>query len=274
MRAHEAGALHAEAGGRGPSWLRPPTDPNTLVTHLWPRHVTKSDAGMLLVAGVSVAELAAEFGTPAYIVDEDDFRQRARDFRQAFAGCDVYYAGKAFLSLASVRWIAAEGLSLDVCTGGELAVALRAGFDPARIGFHGNNKSWAELERAVEVGVGRIVVDSLTEIDRLAQVAADQGVRQQVLLRVTAGVEAHTHEYIATAHEDQKFGLSLADGRAEEAMQLIAGHGSLELTGLHSHIGSQIFDTSGFEIAARRVLALFARGLEAGVPLTELDLGG
>ena len=274
MRAHEAGALHAEAGGRGPSWLRPPDDPNSLVTHLWPRHVTKSDAGMLLVAGVSVAELAAEFGTPAYIVDEDDFRQRARDFKQAFAGCDVYYAGKAFLSLASVRWIAAEGLSLDVCTGGELAVALRAGFDPARIGFHGNNKSCAELERAVEAGVGRIVVDSLTEIDRLAQVAADGGVRQQVLLRVTAGVEAHTHEYIATAHEDQKFGLSLADGRAEEAMQLIACHDSLELTGLHSHIGSQIFDTSGFEIAARRVLALFARGLEGGVPLTELDLGG
>ncbi|MDQ3096125.1 MAG: diaminopimelate decarboxylase, partial [Actinomycetota bacterium] len=154
------------------------------------------------------------------------------------------------------------------------AVALRAGFDPARIGFHGNNKSWAELERAVEVGVGRIVVDSLTEIDRLAQVAAAQGVRQQVLLRVTAGVEAHTHEYIATAHEDQKFGLSLADGRAEDAMRLIGSRDSLALTGLHSHIGSQIFDTSGFEIAARRVLALFARGLEAGVPLTELDLGG
>jgi diaminopimelate decarboxylase len=229
---------------------------------------------MLFVAGVSVADLAAEFGTPAYVVDEDDFRQRARDFKRAFMGCDVYYAGKAFLSLATVRWIAEEGLGLDVCSGGELAVALRAGMDPALIGFHGNNKSWAELTRAVEAGVGRIVVDSLTEIDRVAQVATERGVRQQILLRVTAGIEAHTHEYIATAHEDQKFGLSLADGRAEEAIQLIRSRHSLSLTGLHSHIGSQIFDASGFEVAARRMLALFARGLEIGEPLTELDLGG
>ncbi len=131
MRAHEAGALHAEAGARDPSWLSPPDDPNALVPHLWPRNVTKSQAGMLVVAGVSVGELAAEFGTPAYIVDEHDFRQRAREFKQAFAGYDVYYAGKAFLSLATVRWIAEEGLNLDVCTGGELAVALRAGLDPA-----------------------------------------------------------------------------------------------------------------------------------------------
>ncbi len=274
MRAHEAGTLHAEAGARRPAWLKPPADANALVTRLWPRHVTKSEDGMLFVAGVSVADLAAEFGTPAYVVDEDDFRQRARAFKRAFDGCDVYYAGKAFLSLQTVRWIAEEGLSLDVCTGGELAVALRAGFDPARIGFHGNNKSVAELVRAVEVGVGRIVIDSLTEIDRLAQVSAERGVRQRVLLRVTAGVEAHTHEYIATAHEDQKFGLSLADGRAEEGMRSIARHDSLELVGLHSHIGSQIFDTAGFEVACRRVLALFARGLEAGLPLVEIDLGG
>ncbi|MFY9915604.1 MAG: diaminopimelate decarboxylase [Nocardioidaceae bacterium] len=274
MRAHEAGAVHAEALGRGPSWLLAPADPNVLVESLWPSHVRKSEAGELEVAGVSVGDLAAEFGTPAYVIDEDDFRQRARAFRTAFAGADVYYAGKAFLSLATVRWIADEGLSLDVCTGGELAVALRAGFDPARIGFHGNNKSRDELRRAVEARVGRVIVDSPTEIERLAEISAAAGVRQRVLLRVTAGVEAHTHEYIATAHEDQKFGLSITEGDAFQAMEAITSHQSLDLVGLHSHIGSQIFDTSAFEVAARRVLTLFDRGCRAGMALTELDLGG
>ncbi len=274
MRAHEAGALHAEAGTRGPSWLSAPGDPNVLVEHLWPAHVTKPPTGVLEVGGVRVDDLAAEFGTPTYVIDEDDFRQRARAFREAFTGVDVYYAGKAFLSVASVSWIAEEGLNLDVCSGGELSVALRAGFDPARIGFHGNNKSLAELTRAVEVGVGRIIVDSPAEIDRLAEIAAEHGVRQRVLLRVTVGVEAHTHEYIATAHEDQKFGFSIAEGDAFAAMKQIGAHRSLDLVGLHSHIGSQIFDTAGFEVATRRVLALHQQGLEAGIGLTELDLGG
>ncbi|MBA2774923.1 MAG: diaminopimelate decarboxylase [Nocardioidaceae bacterium] len=274
MRAHEAGALHAEAAGRGPTWLQPPDDTNALVASLWPTHVSRRADGVLDVAGVAATELATQFGTPAYVIDEDDFRARARSFRDAFAGADVYYAGKAFLSVASVQWVAEEGLCLDVCSGGELAVALRAGFDPARIGFHGNNKSESELRRAVAVGVGRIVVDSYSEIARLAKVAAELGVRQPVLVRVTAGVEAHTHDYIATAHEDQKFGLSITDGAAFEAMEMTEGLASLRLLGLHSHIGSQIFDTSGFEVAARRVLALYARGLEAGFTLGELDLGG
>ena len=274
MRSHEAGALHAEAGSRGPAWLIAPADPNVLVPQLWPRNVTKDESGMLTVAGVRVSELAAEYGTPTYVVDEDDFRARARAFRDAFAGADVYYAGKAFLSLATVRWVAEEGLGLDVCTGGELAVAVAAEFDPARIGFHGNNKSDRELHRAVEVGVGRVIVDSMGEIERLGRIAADQGRRQDVLVRVTAGVEAHTHEYIATAHEDQKFGFSITEGDAWEAMQVIVATPSLRLIGLHSHIGSQIFDTSGFEVAARRVLALHTRGLAAGMGLTDLDLGG
>lgn len=274
MRAHEAGALHAEAGHRGPSWLAAPGDPNALVRPLWSRHVDKSDDGVLSVAGVPAPVLAAEFGTPLYVVDEGDFRARARAFRDAFDGADVYYAGKAFLSLASIRWIAEEGLSLDVCTGGELAAALRAGFDPARIGFHGNNKSVDELVGAVEAGVGRVIVDSALEIERLAAVAQERGVVQTVLVRVTAGVEAHTHEYIATAHEDQKFGFSITGGEARAAMEAVAGHASLRLAGLHSHIGSQIFDSSGFEVAARRVLALYAEGLGAGMPLGELDLGG
>lgn len=274
MRAHEAGALHAEAGHRGPSWLAAPTDPNRLIPELWAAGVSKGGDGVLSVAGVSVVQLAATFGTPLYVVDEQDFRDRARSFREAFEGADVYYAGKAFLTVASVRWIHEEGLCLDVCTGGELAVALAAGFDPARIGFHGNNKSVAELERAVEVGVGRIIVDSDAEIDRLAAITESRGTVQPVLLRVTAGVEAHTHEYIATAHEDQKFGFSIAEGEAARAMRSIASRPSLDLIGLHSHIGSQIFDTSGFEVAARRVLSLYAGGLAAGIGLRELDLGG
>ncbi|MGI8954039.1 MAG: diaminopimelate decarboxylase family protein, partial [Nocardioidaceae bacterium] len=159
MRSHEAGALHGQAGYRGPAWLQPPNDPNALVPTLWPSSGVKSD-GVLHVAGVPVTQLAEEFGTPTYVVDEEDFRQRARAFRDAFAWADVYYAAKAFLCLATARWVAEEGLNLDVCSGGELAVALRAGVEPGRIGLHGNNKSVSEISRALEAGVGRIIVDS------------------------------------------------------------------------------------------------------------------
>ncbi|WFE42105.1 diaminopimelate decarboxylase [Micromonospora sp. WMMD998] len=275
MRAHEAGALHGDIGNRGPGWLRTPTDVNALVPALWPRHVARGPAGALTVAGLDVRDLAAEFGTAAYVLDEDDLRERCREFRAAFPDADVYYAGKAFLCRAVVRMIAEEGMFLDVCTGGELATALSAGMDPARIGFHGNNKSVAELTRAVDAGVGRIIVDSSTEIDRLTALARERGVRPRVLLRVTVGVEAHTHEFIATAHEDQKFGFSLAGGDAAAAAFRILDEDVLELRGLHSHIGSQIFDASGFEVSARRVLALQAQIRDArGVELPELDLGG
>jgi diaminopimelate decarboxylase len=222
-----------------------------------------------------VRDIVREFGTPAYVFDEADFRARCRQFRRAFGGADVYYAGKAFLCKAVVRAIAQEGLSLDVCTGGELAVALAAGMPPERIGVHGNNKSPSELRRAVTAGVGRIVVDSFDEIERLTGIARETGTRPQVLVRVTVGVEAHTHEYIATAHEDQKFGFSLSGGAAAEAVRRILAEDVLELRGLHSHIGSQIFDTSGFEVSARRVLKLHADiHREHGVELPELDLGG
>jgi diaminopimelate decarboxylase len=274
-RAHEAGALHAGVGHRGPAWLRPPEDPAALVAALWPRNVRKSAGGVLEVAGVEVTELAREFGTPAYVVDEDDFRQRCRDFRDGFAGWDVYYAAKAFLCAAVVGWVREEGLRLDVCTGGELAVALRAGFPAEQIKLHGNNKSVTELARALDAGVGRFAVDSFEEIGRLAKLAADRGVRASVLVRVKVGVEAHTHEYIATAHEDQKFGFSLAGGEAAQAVERVLAEPTLELVGLHSHIGSQIFDTSAFEVAARRVVGLHAQVREAhGVELPELCLGG
>ncbi|HUQ00142.1 MAG TPA: diaminopimelate decarboxylase [Aeromicrobium sp.] len=257
-------------------WLRIPDEVDALVPELWPSGVSKVD-GVLTIAGISAPELAAEFGTPTYVIDEADFRERARAFRDAFrtADVDVFYAGKAFLCVAAARWIAEEGLGLDVCTGGELAVALRAEFPPARIAMHGNNKSLAELRRALEVGVGRIVVDSFDEIDRLAKLTAELGTTASVLVRVTAGVEAHTHEYIATAHEDQKFGFSISGGVAMEAVRRIADIPSLTLLGLHSHIGSQIFDIDGFEVAARRVLALHAEiGTDLGLELPELDLGG
>ncbi len=257
-----------------PPWLGAPTDTNRLVPKLWAASVRKSDDGELSVAGVPASLLAAEFGTPCFVIDESDFRRRARAFRHAFAGADVYYAAKAFASLATVGWVRDEGLSLDVCSGGELMLALRAGFPPARIAFHGNNKSVPELTLAVEAGVGRVIVDSAVEIDRLAELAAARSVRQRVLVRVTPGVEAHTHDYIATAHEDQKFGFSIASGDAFEAMQAVAASQSLELVGLHSHIGSQIFDTSGFAVAVRRVLGLHACGLSAGMALSELDVGG
>lgn len=275
MRAHEAGALHADLGYGGPAWLRTPDDVNALVPRLWPQTVTRRDGGVLAVGGVPVSELAERFGTPAYVLDEADFRARCREFREAFGGFDVYYAGKAFLCRAVARVVADEGLCLDVCSGGELSVALAAGFPPGRIGLHGNNKSVAELTRAVDAGVGRIILDSFGEIDRLSAVARRRGVRPNVLVRVTVGVEAHTHEYIATAHEDQKFGFSLAGGAAAEAVARVLDEDVLELRGLHSHIGSQIFDTSGFEVSARRVLGLHAQIRDRyGVELPELDLGG
>ncbi len=275
MRAHEAGALHGDLGSRGPAWLSTPYDVNELMPQLWPRTVTRDRDGALTVGGRSVRDLAAEYGTPAYLLDEDDLRGRCRDFAAAFAGADVYYAGKSFLCKAVVRVIDEEGLFLDVCSGGELADALAAGFPAERIGFHGNNKSVAELERALDAGVGRIIVDSFQEITRLTELARESGVRPGVLVRVTVGVEAHTHEFIATAHEDQKFGFSLAGGAAFEAAVRILDDGVLDLRGLHSHIGSQIFDTSGFEVSARRVLELQAQIRDArGVELPELDLGG
>jgi len=271
---HPSGWAHADGALRGPSWLRPPGDPNELVPQLWSQTAHKVD-GELVVGGLPVADLVAEHNTPAYVLDEVDLRSRARAFRVAFSAYDVYYAGKAFLCTTVARWIEEEGLCLDVCSGGELTVAERAGFPMARVGYHGNNKTYPELRRAVALGVGRVIVDSFEEVERLARVTADLGLRARVMVRVTAGVEAHTHEYIATAHEDQKFGFSISNGQALEAVRRVLDAEGLELLGLHSHIGSQIFDSSGFEVAARRVLALHAQvSDELGVVMPEMDLGG
>jgi diaminopimelate decarboxylase len=273
--AHVAGSIHADAEARAPGWLARPDDVNALLTRLWSTNTSKNAAGMLTVAGLGVDEIAAAVGTPVYVVDELDLRDRARAFRTAFADWDVYYAAKSFVCTAVARWVAAEGLGVDVCTGGELAVALRAGVEPARIGLHGNNKSSAEIRAALEAGIGRIIVDSFDEITRLSALAGELDVRPRVMVRVTTGVEAHTHAYIATAHEDQKFGFSIAAGQALQALQGCFDDPAIELIGIHSHIGSQIFDTEGFQVAARRTLRLQAQFAErTGVELGELDLGG
>jgi diaminopimelate decarboxylase len=275
VRAHPAGALHGDVTPAPQQFGPAPPDLGSLNPLIWPLGAERL-GGVLHVGGCDVRDLVATHGSPTYILAEDDVRARCRGYRAAFGpDTDIYYAAKAFLSKSVARWILEEDLSLDVATGGELATAVAAGFPAERILVHGNNKSAEELTAAVDARVGRIVVDSDIEIARLAHAAEAAGVRQPVLVRVTVGVEAHTHEFIATAHEDQKFGFSLASGAAMEAVRRISALPSLELVGLHSHIGSQIFDTAGFEVAAHRVVGLLATIRDAvGMVLPELDLGG
>ena len=252
---------------------------NELDPAIWPASATRNTAGEITIGGLSVTEIAAEYGTPVFIFDEADVRKRARDYVAAFKVNDietsVHYAGKAFMTTKIAQWVSEEGLGIDVASVGELEVALRAGIDPAQIVMHGNNKSVKDLERAVEVGIGRVVIDSLIEIERLNSIAASAGIVQQVLLRLTVGVEAHTHEAISTAHEDQKFGLSVASGMAMAAVDNVMESDALSLAGLHSHIGSQIFDATGFELATHRVVDFAAQIKQRhGLTVRELDVGG
>lgn len=282
MNAHPAGPRHADeihhAGA--PAKPQSPDEILLLAPNVWPRNLVRGDNGVVSIAGIPVTDLAAEYGTPLFVIDEDDFRSRCRDIAAAFGGGDyVHYAAKAFLCSEIARWVNQEGLSLDVATGGELAVALHADFPPQRITLHGNNKSVTELTAAVKAGVGHVVVDSLIEIERLDRVAGEAGIVQDVLVRVTPGVEAHTHEFISTAHEDQKFGLSLASGAAMEAVRKVFATDNLRLVGLHCHVGSQIFDVAGFEVAAHRVIGLLRDvvsefGVEKTSQMSVIDLGG
>lgn len=246
---------------------------------MWSSHV--KTGAELTISSISATALAKEFGTPAFIMDEADFRERASAWNTALNNAFgsntgvVYYAAKAFICVEVARWIKDLGIGIDVCTGGELAVALKGGIDPAKIEVHGNNKSVAEIEKAVSVGVGTIVIDSLYEIERVAAAATKHGVVQKVLLRLTPGIEAHTHESIATAHEDVKFGFSIASGAAWSAIAQVRTQSSLELRGFHAHIGSQIFENDSFEISAQRLIELLAKYRdEYSVELPELDLGG
>jgi diaminopimelate decarboxylase len=280
--AHPAGPRHADVLPPDHPPL-PPADVNAVDPAIWPVTARRGREALML-GGLDVRALAAEFGTPVFVCDEADFRGRCRDFREAFGDtAGVFYAAKAFCCRAVLRWVSEEGLGVDVCTGGELEVALQAGVPPAMITLHGSNKLTTELERAVAAGVGHIVVDSFDEIGRLAAIsdgargnaAAARPRLPRLLVRVTTGVEAAAHEFVATAHDDQKFGFSLASGAADEAVRRVLGHQGLEFAGLHSHIGSQIYDTSGFEVAAHRVLELAVRIRDAhGISIDELNLGG
>jgi diaminopimelate decarboxylase len=262
-----------------PPRLRYPSDASALTARIWPASATRTDDGSLAVGGVTAADLVEQFGTPLYVVDERDVQSRAVRVRDAFTDAferigtraHVYYAAKAFFTTQVAAWMAEAGLRLDVCTGGELAVALAGGADPALMGFHGNDKSDAEIARAVQVGLGTIVLDSHEEIGRVARAAADAGTVQRVRIRINTGVHASTHEYLATAREDQKFGIPLTE--AVRAAEAVRAEPSLAFVGLHSHIGSQIFDESGFREAARRLMDVHATLVATG-PVPELNLGG
>lgn len=279
--AHPAGPRYADVlpADHPPA---PPADLNALDPRIWPRNARREDTGdvastgAMTIGGIDVRDIAENFGTPVFVTDERDVRERCQEYVGAFGSeSNVCYAAKAFCSRAVLRWVTEESLGVDVCTGGELAVALSAGVDPGRITLHGNNKLLPEIQLAVDSGVGHVVVDSFEEIARIARVAERSGARPKVLVRVTTGVEAHTHEFMATAHDDQKFGFSLTSGTADEAVRRVLALPSLEFAGLHSHIGSQIFDTAGFEVAAHRVVELASRIYrEHGVAISELDLGG
>lgn len=240
-----------------------------------PDTATVDAGGHLHIGGCDTSELAQRFGTPLFVFDEATFRRRASDFKAAFPGATVYYAAKAFQCLAMCRMVAEEGLGIDVASGGELHTALSAGFPPERMMMHGNNKAEADLARAVDEGIGTIALDNLEEIGFVAALAEQAGRRQRVVVRVTPGVEAHTHEYIQTGHEDTKFGVSVEGGAAREAMIRAAGHEFLDLAGIHAHIGSNIFSAEPF---AKTIEVLFdlVAGVrrDLGIAIEELDLGG
>lgn len=231
--------------------------------------------GHLEIGGVDIVDLTDEFGTPLYVYDVAHIRRQARSFKQAFSGKgvkgQVAYASKAFLCMAMVQLIEEEGLNLDVVSGGELYTALSAGFPAERIHFHGNNKSAEEIDMAVKAGIGCFIVDNFHELHLLEEAGRNHGQTISVLLRITPGVEAHTHEYIITGQEDSKFGFNLASGQMAEALTYVLTNDKFECLGLHCHIGSQIFDSNTFKVAVQKIF----RELEkhSFVPKV-LNLGG
>lgn len=231
-------------------------------------------AGRLQIGGCDAVELAERFGTPLFVCDTEDVRERLRRYRDAFGGENVYYASKAFLTRTFAPIVASEGVGMECVAGGELYTALAGGFPPERVALHGNNKSRAELVEALEAGVGRVVVDNLTEIEVLEALSRELGTRVPVLVRVTPGVEAHTHSYLETGVEDSKFGFTIGQA-AMEAVRAAASAGGLDLVGFHSHIGSQVFDLDPFAEAARTMVRLLADARAATqLELPELALGG
>ena len=262
-----------------PDWLVEPKDVNEIEPSVWPRGLSRTAAGDVSIAGVPVGQLANQFGTPLMVIDKNDFFSRGKKVKAAFddaaarigTSSKTYYASKSLLTTEIVKWIDKLGLNLDVSTGGELALALAGGISPDRIGLHGSNKSLYEIGRAVTANVGTIVIDSDIEIERIASVAGAQDKVQAVRIRVNSGVHAHTHEYLATAREDQKFGIAIADVPA--LVEKIRSHSHLKFLGLHSHIGSQIFSVDGFVESVRRLLPLHKQLLSGG-EVPELNVGG
>ncbi len=241
----------------------------------WPRTAARDERGVVRIGGVALDTLAETHGTPLYVVDGDDLRARCREFVAGFGTEHVIYASKAWPTTAVLQVVAQEGLLVDVASGGELHTALNAGVDPARIVLHGNNKSVEELDRALEVGVGRIVLDAMEEIDRLDGLARSRGVRAPVLLRITPGIDAHTHEYVRTGQDDAKFGFTLSLGLADAALARVLACDALELIGVHAHIGSQVFGADAFVANAEVAVDLLARWRdEHGITLREVDVGG
>ncbi|KAB8171228.1 diaminopimelate decarboxylase [Streptomyces sp. 3MP-14] len=250
-------------GGGDPQWLS-----------VWPAGTAEPAAGRVTVGGVALAALAGEHGTPLYVLDEAEVRARCRAYRDAFPEATVLYAAKAFLCRALVRWVGEEGLGLDVCSAGELGLAVAAGLPPERMVLHGSAKSPADLRAGIEHGVGRVVIDGAAEIGRIAAAVGPTG-RQRVLIRVTPGIGAGAHPKVRTATDDQHFGLSIGDGHAQHAVARVLRQPNLELTGLHCHLGSGITDARPYLVAVRRLVGLMARVRDThGVLLPELDLGG
>ncbi|MFJ4840844.1 diaminopimelate decarboxylase [Streptomyces sp. NPDC088746] len=247
---------------------------NAASLSVWPASARLAPRGDVAVGGVSLVEAAERFGTPVYLLDEGEVRDRCRAYVRAFPDTDVVYAAKAFLCRALLRWVREEGLGLDVCSAGELELAVTNGFPPERIVMHGNAKSPDDLSAALRLGVGRIVIDSAWEIARLSALVPD-GARQKVLVRVVPGVSAGGHAAIRTGTDGQKFGLSLTDGSAQHAVARILGQPRLDLVGLHCHIGSQISTVKPYLTALRRMVGLLAQiSHQHGVALPELDMGG
>jgi diaminopimelate decarboxylase len=246
--------------------------PPRLDPAIWPLTTHVDEQGRITVGRVPLTEIADEYRTPAYVLDEADFRHRAQHYRSALRGTEVVYAGKALLTTAVARWACEEGLGVDVCSAGELATALAGGVPPSRVVLHGNAKSCDELRDALDVGVGRIVVDSLMEVTYLAGLVRR---RQQVLLRVTPDIDIQGHRAVTTGVCDQKFGFTLAGQQAAEAAARVLGTPHLELVGLHCHIGSQVTDPALYGEAIRRLVAAMADiRRRHGVVLTELNIGG
>ena len=256
---------------------------------LWPWAARRRDDGVLEIGGVALTDIAADFATPAFVMDRADLRGRARVWATAMAeefwdgygmsGGDAFYAGKAFLCSDVVRTVTEAGMGVDTASLGELTLALRAGAAPSAVGLHGNNKLDAEIETALSAGDGqgieRIFIDSLDEVAQIESIAARLGTTARVMIRVKTGVHAGGNEYVSTGHEDQKFGVGAFDGQLDEVVAAIKASEHLELRGLHSHIGSQIQGTAAFEEAAGIICELAARvSAKTGAPLPEIDLGG